>query len=605
MKKNLSARFYINFFFAFTLVAVGFTAYIVYTNLQYIVRIQGDIDHDTKVQITVDVLSSDITNAGTDQREYISTGTQSYLTEYVNEAKGVTSAYKTLQEEIENDSNELNTLTQIAPDITARLAVLSQSTAAFATGGYNAAEAIILQATPANYNTIALNGLTSIGDQNSNNLSQSTDLGISVPQLVLYIILFVVALILLFVFIPVVIINVNITRRDRAENLLTNLNDDLNEKTEAIGEQKELLDTLINDLPIGVFVAKAPDGDVQLINKVGIDLLGKGVEPHANKENYSEIYQTYKPDGAIYPNAELPLSIALSTGETALKEDVVVQKKNGEKVELRVRASPVKNSHNKVVMGVAVFEDITKEKEVDKMKSEFISLASHQLRTPLSAIRWFGEMLVNGDSGELNDEQKEFMNNINQSTMHMIDLVGALLNVSRIDSGRMIIDPVPTNIRTLLDGVLDEVRHRIDESGQHVTKRISKNLPDISIDQKLIRQVFINLLANASKYTPYGGNIVITVSKKADNIIIRIADTGYGIPHAQQSSVFNKFFRGENIIKIGTDGNGLGLYLAKSIVESSGGKIWFESEEGKGTTFWVSLPLAGSPAKEGEVTLDM
>jgi signal transduction histidine kinase len=238
------------------------------------------------------------------------------------------------------------------------------------------------------------------------------------------------------------------------------------------------------------------------------------------------------------------------------------------------------------------------------MKTEFISLASHQLRTPLSAMKWFLEMLLHGDAGKLNDEQTEFVNNIDQSNNRMIELVNSLLNVSRIESGRIIIEPKPTNLKDLVEEVLTEVKTQYKAKKQTVIFNIHNALPLIPLDQKLIRQVYLNLLTNAMKYSPPESEIIIFISKENDKIVSQITDSGYGIPKNEQSHIFTKFYRATNAIKKETEGNGLGLYLVQSIIESSGGKIWFTSDENqKGTSFYFTIPLTGMKEKAGEVHL--
>ena len=277
-------------------------------------------------------------------------------------------------------------------------------------------------------------------------------------------------------------------------------------------------------------------------------------------------------------------------------------RKDGTKFAVAITATPVV-VFDQTIGGVVVFRDITKEMEVDRMKTEFISLASHQLRTPLSAMKWFSEILLDGDVGKLTDEQHEILTNIYKSNERMIDLVNTLLNISRIESGRIMIEPRPTDLKKLVDEVVMEVTPRLTQKQHKLAISVHDNLPEVSLDPKLVRHVYLNLLTNAIKYTPKGGDIVIIISKSGDNVISQISDSGLGIPKSQQDRVFKKFFRAKNIVKVETEGTGLGLYLAKAIVESSGGKIWFQSEEGKGTTFWFSLPLH-AVKKEGVVSID-
>lgn len=293
----------------------------------------------------------------------------------------------------------------------------------------------------------------------------------------------------------------------------------------------------------------------------------------------------------------------IKTEKKPFSGEVRNKRKNGENYTAFASISPIIED-GKVAFFVGIERDITKAKEVDRMKTEFISLASHQLRTPLSAMKWFLEMLLKGDAGKLNPEQIEMVSNIDQSNERMIELVNSLLNISRIESGRIIIDPQPTDLSKLTEELLIELNNKLKEKKHHLITEVDSKLPKANLDPKLIRNALLNLLTNAIKYTPTKGKIKLAIKRSGQEIIIIVQDNGYGIPKKEQDKVFNKLYRGTNVIKFETDGNGLGLYLVKNIIEASDGQISFISQENKGTTFTINLPLKGVKPKKGEVTLD-
>lgn len=379
-----------------------------------------------------------------------------------------------------------------------------------------------------------------------------------------------------------------------------------NERQKSVNiEKKAFIDkaeaeATLTSIGEGVVVTN-PEGKILIFNQAAEQMTHwKSSEVVGNY--WFEIVPAVDENGILIPRKDRDMYKALITGNKVFAHSIYLQK-GATKVFVAVTATPIV-LNGQITGAVEVFRNIGRELEVDRMKSEFISLASHQLRTPLSASKWFSEMLINGDAGELNPEQKEYVGNIFDSNERMISLVNSLLNISRIESGRIIINPKITDINKLVSEVITEVKIKSDLKKQQIIFSIHSNLPLINIDPILIREVYVNLLTNASKYTPEGGEISIFVSKKDNELISQVSDNGYGIPKKDYSKVFQKFYRAENIIKIETDGNGLGLYLTKAIIESSGGKIWFESTENKGTSFYFSIPLSGMKARIGEVSLD-
>ncbi len=334
------------------------------------------------------------------------------------------------------------------------------------------------------------------------------------------------------------------------------------------------------------------------------EILGEKV---GTKDNWGGLM-----DKDIYEN----LWKAIKEDKKPFTGELKNKRKDGEEYEAKASIAPIKNSDGDVVFFVGIERDITKEKEVDKAKTEFVSLASHQLRTPLSTIGWYAEMLLSGDAGEVNQDQKDYLEEIYAGNQRMIELVNALLNVSRLELGTFVANPEKVDVKELAESIIKEIDPQIKEKEHSFKKSYENNLPKIQSDPKLLGIIFQNFLSNAVKYTPEKGEINLEIrslkrGEKIDNmkaekdsILISVKDSGYGIPYSQQDKIFSKLFRADNVLERDAEGTGLGLYIVKAIVDYSNGKTWFKSKENKGTTFYAILPLDGMKKKEGTKSLN-
>jgi PAS domain S-box-containing protein len=322
------------------------------------------------------------------------------------------------------------------------------------------------------------------------------------------------------------------------------------------------------------------------------DILGKKA---GNKELWGGLMEK-----SVYEN----MWKIIKTEKKTFVGEVNNRRKNGDDYVALANISPVLDKKGNVTFFVGIERDITEEKEIDRAKTEFVSLASHQLRTPLSAINWYTEMLLAGDAGKLNAEQRQFLEQVYTGNQRMVNLVNALLNVSRIELGTLAVDPKLIDFYQIADSVLADLKKQITEKKIKVETKYDKFVPKINADPNIIRIIFQNLLTNAIKYMPEKGKVSVSLRKEKEHVLIQISDSGYGIPDHQQDRIFEKMFRADNVREKETEGTGLGLYMTKSVVESAKGKIWFESEENKGTTFYITLPLSGMEKKEGSKTLN-
>ncbi len=229
--------------------------------------------------------------------------------------------------------------------------------------------------------------------------------------------------------------------------------------------------------------------------------------------------------------------------------------------------------------------------EANRMKTEFISVVSHQLRSPLSNLNWAIELLMSGRIGKIEEKQTEYFKILKENSARMQELISDLLIVSRIETEKNLFKKEEFSLDELIKGTIKEFEIFAKSSNIAINFELQENLPKAFSDPSQIRLVIENLLDNATRYIKGGGEIKIKIDERDKKIYFEIKDTGVGIPKEDQKHIFQKFFRAGNGMKYQTQGSGLGLYIAKSIIEKSGGKIGFKSEENKGSTFWFTLPI--------------
>ncbi len=386
--------------------------------------------------------------------------------------------------------------------------------------------------------------------------------------------------------------------RQRAVSIAGVLTQDLaKERDAAVLSQRK--DEMLLDGIIEAMIVIDRDGIIERVNAAAEVMLRMGEEDMVGK-HYQEVLLAYDDHDQPVPAHERPAEVALRSRQKIANAVINYRRRDGSSFPALLGVAPL--VHNDELFGaIEIFRDISEERRLDRAKDEFVSVASHQLRTPITAQGWLLDILCDGETvGPLTDQQYELVQKLMKSNERLANLVSALLNVSRVESGRLTVTPTPTDLLELTESVLEDVAVELDHRQQHVTVDASP-LPQLSVDPILIRQVILNLVTNASKYSADGSTIEIVIELRDDHVVYTVRDHGFGIPAAQRGQVFSKFFRGDNILHRQTDGNGLGLYLVKSIVELSGGRIWFDSTEDRGTTFTFTLPLAGSTAHDGEM----
>lgn len=357
---------------------------------------------------------------------------------------------------------------------------------------------------------------------------------------------------------------------------------------------KERTDAIISNLTDGLLMYDEKNV-ITLLNSQAEKILKINAKDVLNKQIKPEFFKT-EPKFLTLTQALFPFLAAFAKKvgpetETYPKiHEIILQAPND--MILQTATLPVYNNNKEVIGFMKIIRDITREKLVEKTKSEFIMVAAHQLRTPLSAIKWIFRMLMEGDVGKLTPEQISFLKKGDDATQRSINLVSDLLDVAKMEEGRFGYSFEQANIIDIISSALEIAKPEAKErSVKLIFNHSNIELPIIKVDTEHLKQAVQNLLDNAIRYNLPGGEVVVSVEKEDKFLKISIKDKGIGIAPGQLDRIFTKFFRAENALRLQTEGSGLGLYIVKNIIKRHGGDIWFKSEEGKGSIFIFTIPI--------------
>jgi PAS domain S-box-containing protein len=340
----------------------------------------------------------------------------------------------------------------------------------------------------------------------------------------------------------------------------------------AQGDQCERIQAILAATADGLIVLDA-EGCVELINPAAATLLGHAV------------------DDLLGQQVDVPALFGLDEPlENGVAAEVEVTEP--EHRILMVRMNRITAHDDQPAGHVISVHDITAERDAAVMKNEFVSMVSHELRTPLTSIKGYVDLIAEGDAGEINEIQREFLGIVQENSNRLVSLINDILDISRIESGRVHLRVDPLDMTEIIQGVVDTFRTLAKNSDIELMWVAEEPMPRAAGDRDRIGQVLMNLVSNAIKYSPGGGSVTIRARQDGEEVIVSVLDTGIGISPEDQEKLFTKFYRVDSSLTRDIGGTGLGLSICKSVVELLGGDVGCHSTAGKGSTFWFSLPIA-------------
>lgn len=371
------------------------------------------------------------------------------------------------------------------------------------------------------------------------------------------------------------------------QTALLNMTEDLKKSNALFKEEKDKTSAILREIGEGVVVL-SPDRKITIWNKA-VEGITEVNEREAIGKFIWDAIKVYDNKKNEITGDRCPFLLAMKLKKVLTINELYLTKKNGKLIPIADGIAPIYDDEGELANLVFIFKDVSKEKAMEEAKDEFLSIASHQLRTPMTAIKGYLQILMSGKVGQMSEKAMEFMQEMNRANERLIKLIADTLDISRIEQERLEVKLEPFDINQIIQEDIEELKPLADKKGLTLTQIVRKGLVLTFADPKYTKQILDNLIGNAIKYTETG-KIEVWAEQKESFMVVNVKDTGAGINQQDQEKLFQKFFRAVTTSDVG--GTGLGLYISQKLVDLMKGKIWVTSEIGKGLTFSFSLPVA-------------
>ncbi len=350
-------------------------------------------------------------------------------------------------------------------------------------------------------------------------------------------------------------------------------------------DERKRLQTVIAQLPVGVIVTDSIGRVIQVNSQVE-SILGTKV-PLGFRMGEESLLE-FRSNGKVVVPSHSSLAKALASGRAIVGREVMVKRKDGKDVYLQVNANVVRNKKGKVIAAASIINDLTAQKEVDMRKDDFVNMASHELKTPITSMKLYIDSLLLGVKNLNTARVIKIVHSLKNQTERLQQLVSDLLDVSRLQTGKLSITKEMFRLDSLIEETLDMVQVSPDEARVIFAKKIPV---EIYGDKFRIYQVLTNIITNAIKYSAQGAKVIVRIKKSGGRAVVSVQDFGIGIAKEQQQKIFERLYQVVDDKEKTFPGFGMGLYISKEIVKRHRGSIWVESQKGKGSTFYFSLPV--------------